>query len=78
MALNATTLGTAIEAAFNAINAEDENTQQEIAQAIATEVINHIKSFGVVTVSSGIPVATTGTAAAQTGATTGTGTGTIA
>lgn len=60
---------------------------QAIADAVAVQVINHIKSFAegtsqvTTTVGTGIPVATTGSPTAQTGATTapgtGSGTGTI-
>lgn len=77
MALNKTTLASAIETAIKNINAEDDDTRKLIAEAIANEVIDHITANGVVTVASGIPVATTGTAAAQTGSTTSTGTGSI-
>lgn len=77
MALNATTLASALESAIKNIDAESDDTRKKIADAIATEVVNHIKNNGVVTVASGIPVATAGTAASQTGATTSTGTGTI-
>lgn len=51
---------------------------EKIAGIIANKVVNHIKDNAVVTVASGIAVSTTGTAAAQMGTTTGTGTGTIA
>lgn len=47
------------------------------AKVIANCVVAHIQSNAQVTVAAGIPVSTTGTAAAQTGATTSTGTGTI-
>lgn len=77
MALNKTTLASAIESAIKEINAEEDDTRKLIAEAIANEVIDHIVANGVVTVNSGIPVATTGTAAAQTGSTTSTGTGSI-
>lgn len=76
MALNATTLGAAIETAFKQIDAENDDTRKLLAEAIATEVINHIKSNGVITVAAGIPV--TVAVPAGTGATTSTGTGTIA
>ena len=48
----------------------------EFAKELAKIISDAIKS-GTVTVALGIPVATTGTAAAQTGATTAPGTGTI-
>lgn len=50
----------------------------KMARRIAQVVVDHIVSNGVVTVASGIPVSTTGSASAQSGATTATGTGTIA
>lgn len=77
MALNATTLASALENVIKNIDAQSDDTRKKIAIAIANEVVNHIKNNGVVTVASGIPVSTTGTAAAQTGATTSTGTGSI-
>ena len=50
---------------------------QELSTAIADEMDVWIKT-GMVTVQPGIPVATAGSPTAQTGATTGPGTGTIA
>ena len=50
---------------------------QELSTAIADEMDMWIKT-GMVTVQPGIPVATAGSPTAQTGATTGPGTGTIA
>jgi hypothetical protein len=50
---------------------------EKIVGIIAYQVLEHIKNNAVVTVASGIAVSTTGTAAAQTGSTTTTGTGTI-
>ena len=50
---------------------------QELSTAIADEMDAWIKT-GMVTVQPGIPVATAGSPTAQTGATTGPGTGTIA
>lgn len=90
MAMNGTTLGTAIGTAFyNAIpnsvkqcmTAEDKAATCKAlidnATIIATCVVAHIQSNAQVTVASGILVSTTGTAAAQTGSTVSTGTGTI-
>lgn len=77
MALNATVLAGVIETAIKEIDAEQDDTRKLISEAIADAVVDHIKNFGVVTVSPGIPVATAGTAAEQTGTTTSTGTGTI-
>ena len=53
-----------------------ERFARELSTLIADEMDRWIKT-GTVTVSAGIPVATAGTAASQTGATTGTGPGTI-
>ena len=88
MAMNASTLKTALKATMKTkISAKFgdptdatalDNFCDAVAEALATEVVNHVKTYGVVTVASGIAVSTTGTAAAQTGATTATGTGTIA
>lgn len=78
MALNKTTLAASIETAIKEIDAENDDTRKKIAEAIANEVIDHIKNNAVVTVASGIAVSTAGTATAQTGTTTSTGTGTIA
>ena len=50
---------------------------QELSTAIADEMDAWIKT-GIVTVQPGIPVATAGSPTAQTGTTTGPGTGTIA
>ncbi len=55
---------------------EQEESQQAFAQGIADIIEAAIKS-ATVTVAAGIAVATTGSAAAQTGATTSTGTGTL-
>ena len=77
MALNKTILAGLIETAIKQIDAEEDDTRKLISEAIADAVVDHITTSGNVTIASGIPVATTGTAAAQTGATTATGTGTI-
>lgn len=50
----------------------------DLANAIAQATVAHITANAEVTVLSGIPVSTTGTAAAQTGATTSPGSGTVA
>ena len=55
---------------------EPEQAKEQFAQGLANIIETAIKS-GTVTVAAGIPVATAGTAAAQTGATTAPGTGTI-
>ena len=76
MALNATTLSALIVSNLGSLNSGDANVDasynegtQKIADAIAQAVVSHITSMAVVNVT----VATTGSAAAQTG----TGTGTI-
>lgn len=61
----------------NLVQSED---QEASIDNLATELANIIDTYiktGTVTVAAGIPVATAGSAAAQTGATTATGTGTI-
>ncbi len=50
---------------------KNERTHDYFAGELAEIITNYIKTA---TVNAGIPVATTGTAASQTGATTGTGT----
>ncbi len=79
MAMSGAVLGAAIGNAICDTNASPEMKAQIIAiwTDIATEIISHITSMGSVTVVAGIPVTTAGTALAQTGATTGPGTGTI-
>ena len=53
------------------------NTKNIFAEAVATAIVQHLTSSGEVTVAVGIAVATAGSPAAQTGATTAPGTGTI-
>ena len=77
MALNSSVLASEIETAIKQIDAENDDTRKLISEAIAEKVIEHIKAFAQVTIPAGVAVATTGTAAAQTGATTAPGTGTI-
>jgi len=50
---------------------------QADCEAIAEAVLEHLLANVTLVVAAGIPVATAGTAAAQTGATTAPGTGTI-
>lgn len=79
MALVKGTLKTAIEAAFKAQSNKTENPDDalgDLADKLATAIESFVKS-GTVTVSAGIAVSTTGSAAAQAGATTATGVGTI-
>lgn len=77
MALVAATLKAQLEADFNAINLGSDNAAAKVAEAIANRVDAYIKT-ATITVNPGIPVATAGSPAAQTGATTGPGTATIA
>lgn len=79
MALDTTTLKKEIRAAFDAESDTKVNpseARQRTADAIGAAIEKFVKT-GTVTVSAGIAVSTTGTAAAQTGATTAPGTGTI-
>jgi len=79
MALSSATLKAALKTALiTTAGATDNTATDKLAEVIADAVVAHITMFAVVTVSAGIPVATAGTAAAQTGATTAPGTGTIA
>lgn len=75
MALSASGLAAAITAAQGA--AEDPAIQDEANLKLATAIVNYITANAEVTVQPGIAVATTGGPAAQTGATTSPGTGTI-
>lgn len=80
MALNAATLSTAMRAAMLAkpnLNAVDDAALTELCDTIADAVVTHVIASAVVTVPPGVPVATTGTAAAQAGATTAPAVGTI-
>lgn len=79
MSLNKTTTATGIVSAIQAINPGLDGTQaQALWEAIINALYVRIKADLVVgsVVATSIPVATTGTAAAQTGATTSTGTAT--
>lgn len=81
MPLDKVTLKNSIKQAFlDELGGGSTTAQQTAVDNIATKLSNAIDVFvksGTVTVATGIPVATAGTAAAQTGATTGPGTGTI-
>lgn len=78
MAMNGKTLGDNIADLIIASDAPDEQkeTIKKLWEDIGTVIVDHIKG-ATITVASGIPVATTGTQSAQTGATTSTGTATI-
>lgn len=79
MAMSAAVLGAAIanKVCDSKASADAKAEVQKIWTDIAEEIIAHITANAVVTVASGIPVSTAGSAAAQTGATTSTGAGTI-
>ena len=77
MALSKVTLAAALESDIKNINAETDDTRKLLAEAIANTVIDHFIANAVITVASGIAVATTGSAVAQTGVTTTPGTGTV-
>jgi hypothetical protein len=78
MAMSSATLKAALKAALILkTGAADNDATDKLAEVIAETVVDHITANAVVTVASGIPVATTGTAAAQTGETTATGTGVV-
>jgi hypothetical protein len=70
MALNATTLGTAIKNAFTSNGALDNAATAALSNAIATAVVNHITANAAVSV--------TTVSACTAGGATGTGTGTVA
>jgi hypothetical protein len=75
MPLNKAALKSGIQALAQNI-AENKGSYADFADGLADLIDTFVKT-GTVTVAVGIPVATTGSAAAQTGATTATGTGTI-
>lgn len=80
MALSAAVLSAAMRAAIldlPEVNAVDDVGLTDFCDAIAGAVVDHIIAAAVVTVPPGVAVATTGTAAAQTGATTAPGVGAI-
>lgn len=76
MALNKAALETGILQLLTDMESRTENAKPEFASRLATLFDTFVKS-GTVTVQPGITVATTGSATAQSGATTSTGTGTI-
>jgi hypothetical protein len=77
MALNKTALEQGIKVLLADMETRTEDAKPDFAQTLANLIDAFVKS-GTVTVAAGITVSTTGSAAAQTGATTSTGTGTIA
>lgn len=80
MALSGSVLAEAITNAVIDSRASAETRAQVKAfwKKISDEIVDHFVNNGVITVASGIPVSTSGTETAQTGATTSTGSGTIA
>jgi hypothetical protein len=77
MALVPSDLQASLNAAFTkAKNDKTSQAQANLCQDLATAFDTYIKS-ATITVATGIPVATAGTAVAQTGATTAPGTGTL-
>lgn len=87
MAMSGDRLGDAIKAAIDAMSEADRANRTKLFRAIGGAIVSEIATHARVTVAAdvpaGIPVATAGTAAAQTGATTApsvatTTTGTIA
>lgn len=80
MALNASTLGALIKSKLLAdANSKAVNNPAltALCNCIAQACVEHIVAAAVVTVPPGVAVATTGTAAAQAGATTAPGVGTV-
>ena len=67
----------ALAAPLPAGSTTTESAMQSFANNLAAAIVEHIVTNATVTVVAGIPVATAGTAAAQTGATVGPGTGTV-
>lgn len=78
MAMDGKKLGDAIAEIIMSSDAPDEQKKQikDIWEKIGKEIVDHIKG-ATITVDAGIPVSTSGSAVAQTGATTSTGTASI-
>lgn len=76
MALNKPVLKADILALLTDMRTKEENADEHFADQLATLIDSYIKS-ATVTVAAGIAVQTAGSAAAQVGATTAPGTGTI-
>jgi len=82
MSLDKTQLKTTLESILNGVSPEAIGIKDpaELRKKVASELADAFDAFvksGKVTVDSGITLSTTGTATAQTGKTTGQGTGTI-
>jgi hypothetical protein len=80
MALSGDVLGEAIAALLidKDAPADVQAGIKKLWKSIGGEIVSHFRSNAMVTVQAGIPVSTAGSPSAQTGATTGPGTGTIA
>lgn len=78
MALNKPQLQINIKSLLQQLQQVSDNDQalNQLSSGLSDLIDSYVKS-ATVTVAAGIPVSTSGTAAAQTGATTSTGTGTI-
>lgn len=76
MALVKNTIKTGILNLLTDMRTKEEVSDEQFADQLSTLIDTYIKS-ATVTVAAGIPVSTAGTAAAQTGATTAPGTGTL-
>jgi hypothetical protein len=78
--LNGTTLGDDIANILTAGDAPADVKAgiKTLWEKISAAIVSHIQANASVTVQAGIPVSTAGSPSAQTGATTGPGTGTIA
>jgi len=76
MALAKPALKASIKQLLQDMMAREDASFDEFATRLSDAVDTYVKT-GTVTVAAGIPVSTTGTAAAQAGATTAPGTGTI-
>lgn len=71
MALSASTCAAAVAGAVGGLSEPQKQNLTQVWTTILTEIFNHIKTQG--QVNPGIPVATTGSPTAQTGATTAPG-----
>lgn len=75
-----TKIKTILDASFDE-NSDPEQIKTKFAKDLSTAIADEMETWiktGIITVSAGIPVSTVGSPTAQTGATTGPGTGTIA
>jgi hypothetical protein len=80
VALSGDVLGEAIAGAIvdSRANAEIKAQVEELWKKISKEIVGHFTENAVVTVAAGIAVSTSGSEFSQTGATTSTGSGTVA